>query len=87
MKITSKSVHGFNFYSDLCDRKALKKHKSCDRFVMLCFPVSLYRLRESAGHSASIDTKTKMVGCVPATLNQIEKHNKIEFCYVISRLA
>ena len=26
-----------------------------------------------------IDTKTKMVGCVPATLDQIEKHNKIEF--------
>ena len=26
-----------------------------------------------------------MVGCVPATLNQIEKHNKIEFCSVTLR--
>lgn len=27
-----------------------------------------------------------MVDCVPVALNQIEKHHKIAFCYVISRL-
>ena len=79
MKIPIKSVHGFNFYFDLCDGPALKKHKWCDRFIMLCFPVSACCPRESAGHSAFIDTKTKMVSCVPATLNQMENATKLSF--------
>ena len=57
MKMPIKSVHGFNFYSNLRDRPVLNKHKSCDRFIVLCFPVSAYCLRESVGHSAFIDTK------------------------------
>ena len=69
VKMPIKSVHGFNFYFDLCDRPALKELKSCNCFIVLCFPVSAYHLRESARHSAFIDTKTKMVGCVPVMLN------------------
>ena len=46
-----------------------------------------FGLRESAGLSAFIGTKFKMVGCISVALNKIEKHGKIVLCCVISRLA
>lgn len=45
------------------------------------------RLRESAGHSAFIDSKIKMMGYVLAESEQKEKGDEIPFCCMISRLA
>ena len=46
-----------------------------------------FGLRQSAGLSAFIGTKFKMVGCISVALNKIEKYGKIVLCCVISRLA